>query len=127
MAKTVCEADRLYRVGRLALMRPIFRLLMPALAGLVVSEGIANTPLPGEAPYRRVCFVCHDRGITILPSLGAPRLGDRIAWETRIRLGVDGLYRRLVVARPDGFQMPMADLTEDEIKAAIGFMLDKAR
>lgn len=109
------------RAGRL------FRLLLPALAGLGVGDGFAQALHPGETPYRRICFSCHDPGANLLASLGAPRLGDRRAWETRIGAGVDGLYSRIMVRRSGNFLMPTADLTTDEIKAAISFMLDEAR
>lgn len=105
----------------------IFRLLLPALAGLGAADAFAEPLHPGEAPYRRICFSCHDPGVKLLASLGAPRLGDRRAWESRLGAGVDGLYSRIVVIRSGNFLMPTADLTPDEIKAAIGFMLDEAR
>lgn len=108
-------------------MRSILRLLLPALAGLGVADAFAEPLHPGEAPYRRICFSCHDHGVNLLAALGAPRLGDRRAWESRIGAGVDGLYGRIVVVRQGNFLMPTADLTADEIKAAIGFMLDQAR
>lgn len=109
------------RAGRL------FQLLLLALAGWGVADGFAKPLHPGETPYRRICFSCHDPGVNLLASLGAPRLGDRRAWESRVGAGVDGLYGRIVVKRSGDFLMPTADLTADEIKAAIGFMLDEAR
>jgi cytochrome c5 len=99
-----------------------------ATAGLVLAAlaapAAAEHTHPGEVHYRRICFICHDRGVQISASLGAPRLGDRRAWEARARRGVDALFWSVVHRKADGgFQMPTADLTHPEIRAAIEFMV----
>ncbi len=78
---------------------------------------------PGEAAYNKVCFACHAQGIA-----GAPKMGDAAAWEARIAQGKDTLYKHAI----EGFQgqagmMPAkggaADLSDDDVKAAVDFML----
>lgn len=89
----------------------------------------AATPVassPGEAAYNKVCFACHAAGIA-----GAPKVDDKAAWEPRIAQGKDTLYKHAI----EGFQgqagmMPAkggaADLSDDDVKAAVDFMVAKA-
>ncbi len=80
---------------------------------------------PGEASYHKVCFACHDAGIA-----GAPKAGDKAAWEARVAQGKDTLYKHAI----EGFQgqagmMPpkggATDMSDDDVKAAVDFMLAK--
>jgi len=82
---------------------------------------------PGEAAYNKVCFACHAQGIA-----GAPKFGDAAAWEPRIAQGVDTLYKHSI----EGFtgtagMMPPkgggVDLADDEVKAAVDFMVKAAQ
>ena len=82
---------------------------------------------PGEAAYNKVCFACHAQGIA-----GAPKHGDAEAWAPRIAQGVDTLHKHAV----EGFQgkagvMPAkggaADLSDDDVKAAVDFMVKAAQ
>jgi cytochrome c5 len=84
----------------------------------------AADPHPGEQVYRRICFVCHDRGSVLTAAAGAPRLGNVRAWESRRGRGVDGLFASITRPVPGKFVMPRIDLTDDELRLAIGYMLD---
>jgi cytochrome c5 len=77
----------------------------------------------GEQVYRKVCTICHEKGVRISESLGAPRLGDAEAWESRKLKGVDVLYEAVANPPPGAFRMPVGALSETEIRAAILFML----
>jgi cytochrome c5 len=79
---------------------------------------------PGEPVYRRICFVCHDRGSVLTAATGAPRLGNVRAWESRRGRGVEGLFTSITTQVPGKFVMPRIDLTDDELRLAIGYMLD---
>lgn len=93
----------------------------PAPAAAPVASG------PGEAAYNKVCFACHAQGIA-----GAPKMGDAGAWEVRIAQGNETLYKHAI----EGFtgqagMMPPkgggADLSDDDVKAAVDFMVKAAQ
>lgn len=98
----------------------------PAPAAAAASAAPVSSD-PGEAAYNKVCFACHAQGIA-----GAPKQGDADAWAPRIAQGVDTLHKHAV----EGFQgkagvMPAkggaADLSDDDVKAAVDFMVKAAQ
>ena len=97
-----------------------------ALLLALVLPAHAADPHPGEAVYRRICFVCHDRGSVLTAAAGAPRLGNVRAWESRRNRGVEGLFVSITTQVPGKFVMPRIDLTDDELRLAIGYMVDAA-
>lgn len=96
----------------------------PAAAAAAAAPAASG---PGEAAYNKVCFACHAQGIA-----GAPKMGDADAWAPRIAQGVDTLHQHAIA----GFQgkagmMPArggaADLSDDDVKAAVDFMVKAAQ
>jgi len=88
---------------------------------------VAEASSPGEATYNTICAACHAQGIA-----GAPKTGDAAAWEARIAQGNDTLYKHAI----EGFQgqagmMPAkggaANLSDDEVKGAVDFMVQAAQ
>lgn len=76
----------------------------------------------GEQIYQSACFACHMTGVA-----EAPKLDDPGAWEPRLAQGMAGLIQSSVNGK--GAMPPkggFAHLTEDDLRNAIGFMLDKA-
>jgi cytochrome c5 len=74
----------------------------------------------GEQVVQLVCAICHVTGAG-----GAPRIGDRAAWIPRAREGFDVLVRSAINGH--GGMPPRggtANLTDREIRAAIGYMLN---
>lgn len=81
----------------------------------------------GKQVYDAACFACHAVGVA-----GAPKFGDKAAWAPRIAQGMDTLVTHAI----NGFQgqtgvMPprgtCAACTDDELKAAITYMVDNAK
>lgn len=75
----------------------------------------------GKKTYSQVCSVCHDSG-----AVGAPELGDKFAWKSRIAKGKDALYSSAL----NGFGgMParggMSSLTDEQVKAVVNYMIAK--
>jgi cytochrome c5 len=73
----------------------------------------------GKAVYDKTCVVCHASGVA-----NAPKLGDKAAWAPRVATGKDALFASVIKGK--GAMPPKAgaaDLKDDEIKAAIEFML----
>ena len=76
----------------------------------------------GEKIYQSACFACHLSGVA-----DAPKLDDPAAWEPRLGQGMAGLLQS--VTNGKGAMPPkggFAHLTEDDLRNALGFMLDKA-
>lgn len=81
----------------------------------------------GKTVFNKVCVACHATG-----AAGSPRLGDKADWGPRIAQGIDVLYKHAL----EGFagkkgQMPArggsATLSDDEVKAAVNYMVDQAK
>ena len=76
----------------------------------------------GEEVYNGACLACHSTG-----AAGAPKLGDKAAWEPRMAQGLDGLVNSAINGKnampPKGGNPSWSD---EEIRNAVTFMLDKA-
>lgn len=80
----------------------------------------AHASIDGEPIYNQACMACHMTG-----AAGAPILGDADQWGPRLEKGIDTLYDHAI----DGFgAMPpkggFANLSDDEVKASVDFMLE---
>lgn len=80
----------------------------------------------GEGTYNTTCVACHGAGVA-----GAPKFGDKADWGPRIAQGKQVLYTHAI----QGFQgqkgvMPpkggAANLSDDDVKAAVDYMVSKA-
>lgn len=81
----------------------------------------------GKSVFGKTCALCHAAGVA-----GAPKPGDKADWGPRIAQGMDLLHKHAI----EGFtgakgQMPArggsTTLTDDEVKAAVAFMVDQSR
>ena len=77
----------------------------------------------GEKVYKSVCFACHDSGVA-----NSPKLGDKAAWGPRLATGKDALYNSALHGKN---AMPAKGgnpaLSDDEVKAAVDFMMSQAQ
>ncbi len=77
----------------------------------------------GEQVYNTVCQACHAIGLA-----GAPKVGDKGAWETRLAQGVETLYTSAIKGKntmpPKGGALGTSD---DDIKAAVDIMIAKSK
>lgn len=86
----------------------------------VAPDGADQSEVSGELVYEQRCAVCHKAGIA-----GAPKLGDGDAWASRTDKGLDTLVTNAI--RGVGAMPPRgtcADCSDEEIAAAVGFMVD---
>lgn len=88
-----------------------------------VAEAKADAaPKSAKEIVDSVCAGCHASGV-----LDAPKLGDKAAWEPRVAAGVETLYGHAINGLNN---MPArggaADLSDEQIKAAVGIMLQDA-
>jgi cytochrome c5 len=86
-----------------------------------------NAPKSAEEVFEQACSACHGQGI-----VGAPRVGDKAAWAPRIAQGAETLHRHAI----EGYQgkagvMPAkggrADLSDELVRAAVDYMVEKSR
>lgn len=77
----------------------------------------------GQSVYTKSCAACHSSGV-----MGAPKLGDKAAWAGLITEGVDTLTHNAIKGEgkmpPKGGNMK---LTDDEVKAAVAYMMEKSK
>ena len=76
----------------------------------------------GEAVYTKACIACQSTGVA-----GAPKVGDKAAWEARLAQGMDTLVSTALKGK--GAMPPKGghtNLSDAEIKAAVAYMLGKS-
>ena len=99
-------------------IQPVARVEMQK--AVVKSDG---KPRSGEAIYNTVCTACHATGVA-----GAPKTGDKAAWAPRIATGTAALLKSATEGKN---AMPArggaADLTDAELKAAVDYLVGKAK
>ena len=80
----------------------------------------------GKKAFNKTCSMCHASGAG-----GAPRFGDKADWGPRIAQGKDVLYKHALegFTGAKGMMPPRggSTMTDDEVKAAVDYMADKAR
>jgi cytochrome c5 len=80
-------------------------------------------PKDGPTIYNSVCGACHNSG-----AAGAPKVDDKGAWAPRVAQGKDALYKSAIGGKG---AMPAkggaADLSDDEIKATVDYILTKVK
>ncbi|MGH8554707.1 MAG: c-type cytochrome, partial [Gammaproteobacteria bacterium] len=81
----------------------------------------------GKAVYDGSCFACHTSGLA-----GAPKLGDKAAWDPRVAQGMETLVAHAIQGfQGQGGMMPPKggrdDLADADVKAAVIYMVDQSR
>lgn len=86
----------------------------------------AQSALPsgtGQKAYSKTCSSCHKMGI-----IGAPKTGDKTAWAPLISGGTEPLVQAAINGKG---RMPAkggnSSLTDDEVKAAVEYMVEQAK
>lgn len=89
------------------------------------AEAVETTEMsgPGQQVFTAVCATCHVSGL-----LQSPKLGSKEDWAPRITKGLETLYTHAI----NGFRaMPArggnAGLSDDEVKAAVDYMVAKVQ
>lgn len=82
-------------------------------------------PRSGEEVYQAFCDTCHKTGVA-----NAPKFADKAAWAPRIAKGTEALYQSAIngvagtAMTPKGSCM---NCSEDELKAAVDYMVETAQ
>lgn len=100
---------------------------VPAAAPVAASAPVViDESALGKTVYGNTCSMCHAAGVA-----GAPKPGDKADWAPRIAQGKEILHKHAL----EGFtgakgMMPSRGgnpkLTDQEVKAAVNFMVDKS-
>lgn len=93
------------------------------VAKLEMQAGGGGGPKDGKTVYNTVCAGCHGAGV-----LGAPKFGDKGAWASRVGQGMPTLVSHAINgirAMPPRGGSP--SLTDDEVKAAVQYMVDGSK
>jgi cytochrome c5 len=108
-----------------------------ALAGLLAAAPASAQKFPefpdarlkqGRAVWLGNCEACHANDVA-----GAPLVSNKAAWAPRLAKGRDALYKSALggLTGPKGTQMPPRGgndrLADDEVKAAVEYMMAIAR
>jgi cytochrome c5 len=101
----------------------------PAADAKPADAAPAPAAIDGEKVYKATCFACHDVGVA-----GSPKLGDKADWDPRVAKGSDALYESAIKGRMNitpGKVMPAKGgntaLSDAEVKAAVDYMMSKAK
>ena len=99
-------------------IQPVARVEMQK--AVAIADG---KPRDGATIYNSICKACHEAGLA-----GAPKTGDRPAWAARIATGNAALLKSAINGKN---AMPPrgggTDLSDAELKAAVGFLVGKAK
>ena len=88
---------------------------------MAVADAGGASSIDGEAIYNQACMACHASGAG-----GAPMVGDVDAWAPRIAKGMDALHNSGVNGVAGTAMMAKGgrmDLSDDEVKAAVDYMV----
>ncbi len=95
----------------------------PAAKAAASAPAAPQATAEGEKIVKTVCFACHGTGVA-----NAPKIGDKAAWGPRIATGMDSLYHSALHGKgampPKGGRL---DLSDDQIKAAVNYLVSQAK
>lgn len=116
MQNTESLVERITPVGKLAV----------GVADTIIPVANAE-PRAGDKVYGIACVACHGAGVA-----GAPRVGDAADWSARVAQGAEVLYDHAIngYSGSAGYMPPKGgnpDLSDDEVKAAVDYMVDNSK
>jgi cytochrome c5 len=119
-------AERIRPLSQVYLPGEEAEAMAPTVTTVAEPEPVAAA-LSGPQVYNAACLACHTAGVG-----GAPVIGDAAAWAPRIAQGVEVLKQHAIegYTGSTGF-MPAKggrmDLSDDEIAAAVDYMVDETQ
>ncbi|HEY9202080.1 MAG TPA: c-type cytochrome [Gammaproteobacteria bacterium] len=96
-----------------------------AMAQADTASAAKQDPRSGEQVYQQYCGTCHKTGVA-----NAPKFADKAAWEPRIAKGKDALYQSAMKGVAGTAMTPKGscmNCSEDELKAAVDYMVENAQ
>ncbi len=123
--------DQAYQKGIAERIEPVGRVVLTGDADASAVQVAAAEPvreiLSGPQVYNSACLACHGNDLT-----GAPMFGNAAQWAPRIAKGKDVLVQHTIEGFTGevGYMPPKGgrvDLSDDEILAALDYMIEEAR
>ncbi len=90
----------------------------PAAPAKVAAAGAGA----GEALYKQTCVACHAAGVA-----GAPKFGDKAAWEPRIKTGMDALVNSSIKGKNAMPPKGGSTASDADLKSAVEYMVNAAK
>lgn len=126
VTKNVTEPEKMDADTVEARIKPVAEVTVgepPAVEAPADTETAEAGGGPGEKIVTQVCAACHGAGL-----MQSPKLGNNGDWAPRIEKGIETLYKHAL----EGFNMMpakggRADLSDDDIKAAVDHMVEMAK
>lgn len=120
MAERVAPAGALNTSGEPLTLATAQSAAAPAAEAAAPAAGSGNI---GKDTYDQVCFACHAQGIA-----GAPKFGDKVAWEPRIAQGRDTLVSHAIQGYTGSAGVMPAKggnpaLSDEAVAAAVDYMI----
>ena len=82
----------------------------------------AGAEHPGKKAYEASCAVCH-----ATDAMGAPKVGDKKAWEARIAKGMETLYKNAIHGINGMPPKGGTSLSDDKIKEIVDYMVGASK
>ncbi len=76
----------------------------------------------GKKLYEQACVACHAAGVA-----GAPKLGDKSAWQPRLAQGVDSLTAHVIAGKGAMPPRGASTATDAELHAAVEYMVGASK
>lgn len=116
-----------------ARLKPVGEVRVAGTASAAATQAIAATQPAAGAPaakarsgqevYQQSCAACHAAAV-----MGAPKTGDKAAWQPRIAQGVPTLYTHALSGiRAMPARGGNASLSDPEVKAAVDYLVAQAK
>lgn len=108
-------------------MKHLFTLPLVSVAFFCFAATLPAETAKGEGIYLNFCASCHAGGIA-----GAPKVGDQAAWQERSAAGTAAMVANSIKGyRGESGFMPArggnSALTDDEVSAAVMYMLEQSK
>jgi cytochrome c5 len=120
-AAPVATAAATPAVAASATPAPAATAKVAAAASTKVAAAGANAGA-GEALYKQACVACHGAGVA-----GAPKFGDKAAWEPRIKTGLEALTTSAIKGKNAMPPKGGSAASDTDIRSAVEYMVSAAK
>jgi len=102
-------------------------LICLTLPSVTMADGHSSTAPSGQAVFEASCANCHDSFIGGFFS-GAPAIGDKDDWADLVPKGIDGLTGTTIAGIGEmAARGGCAECSDEEIRAAVGYILEQSQ
>jgi cytochrome c5 len=88
------------------------------MAGVTAGSGDDSAEKTPKQLYAGACLACHASGIA-----GAPKVGDKVAWESRLGNGIDAIVSSAIIGKGAMPANGGSVYSEEQIRSVVEYML----